>query len=83
LADTPRTGSKEMETHIAATHDRPSLLTLPEAAQVLAISLTQVRRFVRSGQLPAVRLARSIRIDPQELEKFIMSNTRAGDEKCL
>ena len=40
------------------------LMTAAEVADVLRISVRTVRRMIASGQLPAIAIGRSIRIDP-------------------
>jgi excisionase family DNA binding protein len=41
------------------------LMTATEVADVLRISVRTVRRMIASGQLPAIAIGRSIRIDPR------------------
>jgi len=41
----------------------PMLVTLPEAATVLGVSLSTVRRRARDGSLPVHRLGRTLRVD--------------------
>lgn len=47
------------------------LLEVAHVAHRLSVSPEYVRRLVRRGQLPAIRLARQIRIDPRDLDAFI------------
>ncbi|MGA2873338.1 MAG: helix-turn-helix domain-containing protein [Candidatus Dormibacteria bacterium] len=42
--------------------DRSALLTVPEVAKLLKLSVVSVRREITAGQLPAVHLGRSVRI---------------------
>lgn len=44
--------------------DGDELLTVEEVAEQLGISVPTVRRFVRAGTLPHVRVGRQIRFDP-------------------
>jgi excisionase family DNA binding protein len=41
----------------------PTLASLPEAANRLGVSLSTIRREVKRGTLPSVRVGRSVRID--------------------
>jgi len=48
------------------------LLTVAEAARALAVSDRSLRMLISTGALPVVRVgARSVRIHPQDLERFI------------
>lgn len=47
------------------------LLTRPEAAESLSLSVRMVDELVKSGDLPAVRIGRAIRFRPSALEYFI------------
>ena len=61
------------------THPRPLtataadtlLLTLDEAAQQLRCARRSVERHVANHRLHAVQLGRSVRIERQELERFV------------
>jgi len=46
------------------------LLTMPEAAERLSMSSRWVRQMVADKQIPAVRLGRSIRLYPEDVEAF-------------
>ena len=51
--------------------DRRLLLTVPEAAAVLAIGRTTLYELVGTGQLATVRIGRAVRIPRAELEAFV------------
>jgi putative molybdopterin biosynthesis protein len=46
-------------------------LTTNEVAGILKVKVFRVQELVRKGILPHFRLGRQIRIDPQQLHKFI------------
>ena len=48
-----------------------TLLTVMDAAERLAVSPASVRRLIRAGQLPAVKLGRLTRIDPSDLDALV------------
>lgn len=48
-----------------------SLLTRREAAQSLRQSVRMVDMLIAAGELPAVRIGRSVRIRPSAIEYFI------------
>jgi excisionase family DNA binding protein len=50
---------------------RSTLVTARVVADRLGVSTHRVYELVRTGQLPSVRLGRSVRIDPVALEGFI------------
>jgi excisionase family DNA binding protein len=52
------------------TSRRP-LLTAAEVARILNISIRQVRRLIKDGKLPIVRVGRAVRIRPESLDKLI------------
>jgi excisionase family DNA binding protein len=64
----------------AAGIGKREYLTPEEAAEVLAIHVQTLRGHVRSGKLPALRLAgeRAIRIRRSDLEKIFEPATQAG-----
>jgi excisionase family DNA binding protein len=50
----------------------PSLLTLEQAAERLAVSRTTVQELVDSGVLPVVSVTgRAVRVDPRDVEAYI------------
>lgn len=58
----------------------PRLLKIAEVAKVLQISRTSAYRLAATGQLPAVRFSgATVRIRPEDLEKFIMKNLAKQD----
>ncbi len=46
-------------------------LSVPLAAARLGVSAPTVRRWVRSGELPAVRRGARVLIDPADLARFV------------
>jgi len=63
-----RTGSAPEQ---EGTAPLPRLLTLAEAAKVLRIGRTSAYERVRSGELPALRIGRAIRIPEPALRDWI------------
>ena len=53
---------------------RLSLLKVAEVAQILNISKSLIYRLIQSGDLPSIRLGRSVRVRPADLEQFIQNN---------
>ena len=51
--------------------DLPDLLTVRETAGFTRIGIRQAYELVRSGELPSVRLGRSIRIPKRALVRFV------------
>lgn len=47
------------------------LLTIPQAAQILAVSNSTIRSWLSQHRLPAVKLGRSVRIKEADVRKFI------------
>ena len=50
------------------------LLTVQEAAELLKTSKQQIRKMIRSGLIPAVRIGREWRISAEYLNLFLQSN---------
>jgi len=50
---------------------RAPLLTAAEVGEILHISLRSVRRLVKDGKLPIVRVGRLVRIRPEALAALI------------
>jgi excisionase family DNA binding protein len=51
--------------------DLRKLLSIDDAADLLAVSTKSVRRWIATRELPAVQLGTHWRIRPQDLEAFI------------
>ena len=51
----------------------PDVLTLPQAAAWLQVSIRTVRRLINDGSLPAIRVRGSIRILSSALESYVKS----------
>jgi excisionase family DNA binding protein len=50
------------------------LLTAEQVAEILQISRSFAYALMRRGEIPTVRMGRSVRVRPQDLEKYIESN---------
>ncbi len=47
------------------------LLSIPETAEWLGVSVATVRRMIARGEIPALRIGpRLVRIDPDDVKKF-------------
>ena len=55
------------------------LYDVNRAAQMLAVSTWTVRAYIHQGRLRAVRIGRLVRLEVQELERFIASLKSAGE----
>ena len=53
------------------------LLTCPEVAKLLHISESFAYRLVQKGQLPGVKIGRSIRVKMADLSNYIEKNSQA------
>ena len=63
-----------------ASADSPSfLLTVRDAAIALAISERKLWTLTKSGEMPVVRLGRSVRYRPEDLREF--ARQRANQEQ--
>ena len=51
-----------------------TLLTPGQVAKILQINVLTVYSYIRKGKFDAVRLGRSYRIDPKDLERFVEDN---------
>jgi excisionase family DNA binding protein len=51
-----------------------NLLTPEQVAGILQVHILTIYGYIRDGKLDAIRLGRSYRITPQDLEQFIESN---------
>lgn len=62
------------KTQGALESGRQPLITVGEAAAYLHVSQRTVRRMIVSGNLAVIRIGRSIRINPEVIEKIIRQN---------
>jgi excisionase family DNA binding protein len=56
------------------------LLTPPEASQALSISLRKLWGMTKSGEVPHVRLGRSVRYPVSDLLNWIDSKKKGGEK---
>lgn len=47
------------------------LLTIPDAAELLRVSIKTIRRWIERGDLRAAKLGMQWRIRPQDLQNFV------------
>ncbi len=52
------------------------LLNAQDVAAALKMGLSTVYQLVERGELPSIRIGRSVRIRPEDLEKFIESKAQ-------
>jgi excisionase family DNA binding protein len=64
-----REKTKKMSTNI-----KQNLLTPEQVAEILQIHILTVYHYIRQGKLRAIRLGRSYRIAPQDLDLLIENN---------
>ena len=53
------------------------LLTVPEAAQALGVGRSQMYAMLARGQVPCVRLGRSVRVPAEDLTMWVRRSVRA------
>ena len=64
---------------MALSHARSSFLTVAEVAEVMRVSAMTVYRFIKNGDLAAVRVGKSYRIREDDLDSFLSARyTEAG-----
>jgi excisionase family DNA binding protein len=51
------------------------LVTVPAAAEVLSVARSKVYAMVQAGELPAVRLGKSLRIPVRALTEYVQRRT--------
>jgi excisionase family DNA binding protein len=70
-----------LDTKTPSTGER-TWLTVPELAEELHIARTRAYALIARGELPAVRIGeRSIRVNRQELELFLLGSRRVVEHK--
>lgn len=62
-------------------HKKDNLLKAEEAAEILNVSKAFVYQLMQTGELPSVRLRRSVRVRYSDLEELIQSNTSRGNNQ--
>jgi len=69
-----------MDTKMPHTSEK-GWLTVPDLAQELRIPRTRAYELIARGELPAVRIGeRSIRVNRQELERFLLETRRVVEQ---
>ena len=54
------------------------LLTTEQVAELLQIHINVIRKWLKEGKLPGIKLGREWRVDPQDLEAFIQAAKSGG-----
>ncbi len=62
----------------SSTPALPGLLTSDEAADRLAVSKRTLWSLTKEGRVRCVRIGRSVRYDPRDLEAFIAAAKKGG-----
>lgn len=62
---------EEADCALASPFQSAKLLTVAEAAWLLNLSQKTVRRMIKAGNLAIIRIGRSVRINPEVIEKII------------
>ena len=57
------------------------LLRMEEVAAYLDVTLARAYELVRQGVVPAVRMGRQVRVDPERLEKWVAQGGRALEDE--
>lgn len=57
----------------------PRLLTRPQAADRLAVSVRTIARLIERGELPAVRVGRAVRVRSSDVDTLIDGGTDRND----
>jgi len=65
---------EEADCALASPFQSAKLLSVAEAAWLLSLSEKTIRRMISAGSLAVIRLGRSIRIDPEVIEKIMRQN---------
>jgi excisionase family DNA binding protein len=56
-----------------------SLLTASEVSSMLRVSKSTTYSLMKSGELPAVRIGRSVRVREQDVDRFILAHRHLAD----
>ena len=69
-----------METNISS-NNYPKLLKAEQVAEILNISKAFVYQLIETGELPSIRLGRSVRVHPNVLEEMIQKSSSNNDRR--
>jgi excisionase family DNA binding protein len=58
--------------------ERHEYLKVPEVAEVLSIVRSRAYELVGSGEIPSVRIGRSVRVSREELERWLEEQRQPG-----
>jgi excisionase family DNA binding protein len=62
-------------------NERREWVKVPEAAEYFGVPRSRMYELIQRGELPAVRIGeRSIRVNCQEIEKFLRANCSLGPQ---
>lgn len=68
-------GQRKAKRVTSETRSSP-LLTIPEAARHLRLSRAQTYRLAQRGDIPAIRIGRSVRIRREALDRWLDEQSR-------
>ncbi len=57
--------------HEVPTRQRPLLITVAQAAEMLALSRSSIYQLIWADQLVPIRIGRSVRFSVEHLERFV------------
>ncbi len=60
---------------------RHEYLKVPEVAEVLRIARSRAYELVGSGEIPSIRIGRSVRVSRRELDRWLESRRYADAER--
>ena len=61
----------------------PMLLTVEDVQNVIRLGRTKVYELIRTGQLPVIRIGRSVRIRREALERWVAELEEQSADECL
>lgn len=57
-----------------------NLLTVKEASELLRVSPTTIRRYIKSGKLEGLQYGRDMKVKQESIEKLIKESEIGGNE---
>jgi len=54
------------------------MMTLREVAERLGLHINTVRRYIEEGKIPVVKFDKAMRVEEEDLEKFIRERKTGG-----